>query len=246
MTPIDITKFEQIKASGDLPSPKGVALVIMQLSQRDDVSMAELARVIKTDPAFVGRLLKAANGVNLLGFGRRPVVSVQDALVVLGVPVVRTLALSFSLLSEYSKGACKNFDYRSYWSHSLACGLAMQVITARTRSAAAEETFSVGLLAQIGELALATLYPAAYSDILAQRQGVSSSDLAAAERASFAMDHCELSAAMLADWGIPKVYTDAVFAHETPDEGSCPEGSRQYLLAQSLALARHVADICLA
>jgi len=246
MTPIDITKFEQIKASGDLPSPKGVALVIMQLSQRDDVSMAELARVIKTDPAFVGRLLKAANGVNLLGFGRRPVVSVQDALVVLGVPVVRTLALSFSLLSEYSKGACKNFDYRSYWSHSLACGLAMQVITARTRSAAAEETFSVGLLAQIGELALATLYPVAYSDILAQRQGVSSSDLVAAERASFAMDHCELSAAMLADWGIPKVYTDAVFAHETPDEGSCPEGSRQYLLAQSLALARHIADICLA
>lgn len=151
MTPIDITKFEQIKASGDLPSPKGVALVIMQLSQRDDVSMAELARVIKTDPAFVGRLLKAANGVNSLGFGRRPVVSVQDALVVLGIPAVRTLALSFSLLSEYSNGACKNFDYRSYWSHSLACGLAMQVVTARTRSAAAEETFSVGLLARIGE-----------------------------------------------------------------------------------------------
>lgn len=245
MTPIDISKFEQLKASGDLPSPKGVALTIMHLSQRDDVSMAELGRVIKTDPAFVGRLLKAANGVNALGFGRRPVVSVQDALVVLGVPAVRTLALGFSLMSEYSKGSCKSFDYRSYWSYSLACALAVQAVTARTRAAAAEETFSVGLLARIGELALATLYPELYSDVLEQHPGLPSEDLVELERTAFAMDHRELSAAMLADWGIPKVYSDSVYSHEAPDDNVFPEGSRQYVLTQSLGLARHIAQICL-
>ena len=57
--PIDITKFEHLKASGDLPSPKGVALAIIRLIQQDDSSMGDLARIIKTDPAFVGRLIKA-------------------------------------------------------------------------------------------------------------------------------------------------------------------------------------------
>ena len=246
MTPIDISKFEQLKASGDLPSPRGVALSIMHLTQRDDVSMAELVRVIKTDPAFVGRLIKAANSLSALGYGRRPVVSVQDALMVLGVPAVRALALGFSLLSEYSAGACRSFDYREYWSNSLACGLAFQALSVRTHVAAPEETFSVGLLARVGELALATLYPAAYSSVIEHHNVMLAEDLVEIERAAFAMDHRELSAAMLADWGIPKAYADPVYAHEEPESRSFPEGSRLDVLTQSLALARRIAEVCLA
>ena len=80
--PIDMQRFEQLKAAGDLPSPRGVAIAIIRLTQSADVSMAELARVIKADPAFVGRLVKAANG--LVAENRRAVVSVQEALMVLG------------------------------------------------------------------------------------------------------------------------------------------------------------------
>lgn len=246
MTPIDITRFEQLKASGDLPAPTGVALAIMRLGHGDDATMVELASVIRSDSVLVGRLMKVANGISSPGFGRRPVVSVQEALMALGTPAVRALALSFSLVSEYSNGACPNFDYGSFWSYSLLCGLAMQAITARTRVAAAEEAFCVGLLARVGELALATLYPTAYSEILANRGSGSQCVRIATERATFGTDHRELSTAMLADWGIPKVFTEAVLAHETPDETALAEGSRQYIATQSLALARHIAEICLA
>lgn len=246
MTPIDISKFEQFKASGELPSPKGVALAIMQLTQRDDVSMSELERVLKTDPAFVGRLIKAANGVNALGYGRRPVVSVQDALMVLGIPAVRTLALSFSLLTDYAQGKCGSFDYRDYWSQSLATALAMQLVTARTRAAAPEETFSVGLLARIGELALATLYPEGYSCLLDESVHLPGEQRIAMEHAEFAMDHRELSAAMLADWGLPKAYTDPVYFHEGSTDGTFSDGSRRFVLTHSLSLARHIAQICVA
>ena len=57
---IDVTKFEQLKASGDLPSPKGVALAIIRLIQQEGSSMGDLARVIKTDPAFVGKIGRAS------------------------------------------------------------------------------------------------------------------------------------------------------------------------------------------
>ena len=156
----DPSKFEDLKASGRLPSPKGVAAAILRLSQRDDVTNADLTRLVKTDPAFAGRLIKAANSVNQAG--HRPLVAVGDAIMLLGVPAVRQLALGFSLVTTYRSGACKAFDYDAFWSRSLLTAIAMQILTMRTRAAAPEETFTSGLLSRVGCLALATLYPADY------------------------------------------------------------------------------------
>lgn len=244
MNPMDITKFEKLKASGNLPSPKGVALAIMRLTQKEDASMAELARIIKSDPAFVGRLIKAANSVN--ANPGRPVVSVQEALVVLGMPAVRNLALGFSLLSQYKNGTCKGFDYPKYWASSLACGIALQALTLHSRVAQAEEAFSVGLLARVGELALATLYPTEYADIMHDASAGEGTELARLETERLAMSHRELTAAMLADWGLPRIFCETVNVHELCDEALYREDSREYLLVQSLALSRLLADICVA
>jgi diguanylate cyclase (GGDEF)-like protein len=242
MSLMDIAKFEKLKASGNLPSPKGVALAIMRLTHREDASMAELARIVKSDPAFVGRLIKAANAID--ANPGRPVVSVQEALVVLGMPAVRNLALGFSLLSQYKRGACKGFDYPTYWSGSLACGIAAQALTLKVRLAQAEEAFSVGLLARIGELALATLYPVEYAEVLAAAAADAEAGLVRLETQRLAMNHRELAAAMLADWGLPKIFCQAVYEHETCDEAPYREGSREYLLVHTLALARRIAEIC--
>ncbi|MBX3678408.1 MAG: diguanylate cyclase [Rhodocyclaceae bacterium] len=242
MNPMDMSQFEKLKALGNLPSPKGVALAIMRLTQKEDASMAELARIIKPDPAFVGRLIKAANSVN--ANPGRPVVSVQEALVVLGMPAVRNLSLGFSLLSQHKEGACRGFDYPRFWASSLACGIALQALTLRTRAAQAEEAFSVGLLARVGELALATLYAGEYADVLRSASKSRQTGLVELERERFAIDHRYLTAAMLIDWGLPRIYCDSVRGHELCDEAIFPEDSREYLLQQSLGLARLIADIC--
>ena len=244
MSPIDISKFEQLKASGALPSPRGVALAILRLTQQENASMVELARIVKSDPAFAGRVIKAANSVN--ASPGRPVVAVPDALIVLGMPTVRNLALGFSLLSQYKQGACKTFDYQRFWSGSLACALALQALTLHTHAAQPEETFSVGLLARVGELALATMFPDQYSRVLQQTSEDRDGRLLDLEQRSFAMDHCELSAAMLSDWGLPRIFSDPVCRHENPDQSSFPEGSREYMVVQSLALSREIAATCLA
>lgn len=244
MTTLDKTRFEDLKASGDLPSPKGVALAIIRLTQRPDVSMAELARIIKSDPAFVGRLVKAANPGTCAG--RRPVASVADALTVLGLPAVRTLALGFSLLSVYRAGACRRFDYEGFWSGSLVSAIAMQALARQTRCAQPEEAFCLGLLARIGELALATLHPEDYSQVLGQISVECGQTLITLERDAFAMDHNELTAAMLADWGLPKVFCDAACHVEERGDSAFPEGSRPWLLVQALAISQHIAAICLA
>ena len=243
-TPIDLEKFEQLKATGVLPSPKGAAMAIIRLTRRDDVPLSDLAHAVKGDPAFVGRLIKAANSVQ--AGTRRPVASVNDALVVLGIPTVRALALGFSLLSENRSGRCKNFDYSRFWSLSLARAIALQALVMRTRLAAPEECFSVGLLSHIGELSLATLFPEEYSHLLADAKAESVEGRFARERESFAMTHAELSAAMLMDWGLPKAFIEPVHNHEQVEKAGIVEGSRPYGITWALALAHRIAEMCLA
>lgn len=238
---IDVRRFEKIKATGDLPSPRGVAIAVIRQAQSADASMADMARVIKGDPAFVGRLVKAANG--LVAENRRAVVSVQEALLVLGLPAVRTMALGFSLLSNYRQGACAAFDYERFWSSSMLMGLAMKLVSQRVRAMAADEAFSLGLLARIGELALATLYPAEYAGVLEEVQRHPSAHRSDLERQALAIDSRELSAAMLVDWGIPATLASAVQNFTEPDPGAAAPGSRDERLMYSLALAEAMATL---
>ncbi|WP_415258055.1 diguanylate cyclase [Thauera phenylacetica] len=242
--PIDMKRYAQLKAAGDLPSPRGVALAIIRLTQAPDVSLAELGRVIKGDPAFVGRLIKAANG--LVAENRRAIVSVQEALMVLGLPAVRTLALGFSLLSTYRKGTCQGFDYPRFWSSALLMAISMQALTQRVRVVAPDEAFSLGLLARVGELSLATLYPEAFSRLLAELKRDHGLQQVVLEDQAFAMNHRELGAAMLADWGVPDALVQPVRFHEQPELAGYGEESREAGIVQCLVLARAVAQLCLA
>ena len=102
-------QLEQLKLGGQLPSPRGVALAIMEISRRDNATLGEIARVVQTDPALSSRLIKLANAATQIS---RPVVSVQEAVVRQGMNTVRQLALGFSLVDLYRNGACRAFVYQ--------------------------------------------------------------------------------------------------------------------------------------
>jgi diguanylate cyclase (GGDEF)-like protein len=240
----ELKKFEQVKAMGELPSPKGVALTIIRLTQRDDVSAAQLENAIKTDPAFVGRLLKAANAAGRNG--GRPVVAISDALKVLGMGVVRNLALGFSLISGYRKGACEHFDFDRFWNRSVLTGLAYQEIVRQSGAVSPEEAFCCGLLADIGSLALATLHPKAYSELFRELGDNPDPELVRErEEALFVLAHDDLTAAMLTDWGLPRQLIEALYYRARPERSKFAAGSRGERLMSAAMLATQVADVCL-
>ena len=238
-----MTQLEQLKINMQLPSPKGVALAVLALSKRDDVSLGEIALTVQSDPALSGRLIRLANSA--VHFSR-PVVSVQEAVARQGVKAVCQLALGFSLLDQYRNGGCDAFDYQKYWSHSLLMGLAMQALGERVRVGDSSELFICGLLAQIGQLALATVYPQEYSAVLTDCQANPTQALASHERARLDSDHTELGTAMMSDWGIPKVYTQPLALYESPDQLGNAQNSRSNSLMMMLRLAHRLADIGLA
>lgn len=232
------TKAEQLRIAGQLPSPKGVALAIMEVCSRDDATLEEVARIVQTDPALSSRLLRKANAA---GQGGRAVASVKDAVMRLGMNTVRLLAMSFSLVDQHASGPCPAFDYGAFWSHSLLLGVSAQELCKVVRVTTPDDLFACGLLARIGELALATIYPQEYAGVLQQK--LSTEALLEAERQVLHTDHLEFTAVILEDCGIPKALAEPVVFHEQPEASGFREGSRPYQLLQLLVLARRMADL---
>ncbi len=201
-----------------------------------------MEKCIRTDPAFVARLIQVANA----GRGNqitRPVVAIKDAILVLGLPAIRNLALGFSLFDGNKTGQCRHFDFEQYWIRAVLLGNAFQIIVRETRSAPPEEAFCVGLLANIGSLALASVFPEAYGRLLEDQ----SSPLSVEEREiqALGLDHWEIGAELFRHWGLPDVYAQPVAKHQNKSLERLPIDSRSYRLGCALALAQTIADLIL-
>ena len=240
------SKFEELKASGRLPSPKGAAVQVLLLCQKEDVSNQEIAYAIQADPALSARMIKLANF--RVSHQIRAISSVVDAVAVLGVNAVGQAVLALSLVDSSGNMACKKFDYQDFWSHSLLTAIATQnfVSPRGGGSVAAEEVFVLGLLARVGSLALATAYPQEYAAILEKNASDADSRLVDIELAEFGFDHNLLSKEMLADWRMPKVFQTAVLHYEYPAQANFAEGCRDWRLLHLLHVADCLATLCLA
>jgi two-component system cell cycle response regulator len=238
------THIAESKAANEFPSPTGVALAVLDLCQREDTSTKEICKVIGADPALSGRLLKFANSPHV-GFSR-PVVAIEDAVILLGIRIVRHLTLSLSVLSNARSGKCENFDYQGFWGRSLATAIAAQILCSIDHlKFSPEEAFVCGLLARVGCLALASIYPDVYSEIITAAAQDCSVDLKTLERQNLCTDHTELSVALLQDWGLPQVYLSAVHDFENSNLSGLNRDTREYTLAKVLQLANHIGKMCI-
>ncbi|NWG31071.1 MAG: diguanylate cyclase [Rhodocyclaceae bacterium] len=240
---IDPLRYAELKASGRLPSPAGMTLALIEKLRRDDVKLTEISRLIQADPVLTGRLLKLANAAV---YARpRPVAAVTpEVLMMLGLPAVRNLVLAFALIDGHRSCQAQRFDCLAFWSCALAEACAAQAIAARLRVAPAAEMFTLGLIADIGRLALASWALQRYDAILDQAgRWPDATHLAEEEAAAFGFDHAELGSAMASEWGLPKLFQEAIRWHALP-ESLWPFGatSRTAQLTATLRLAHRLAE----
>lgn len=235
--------LDELKLSGALPSPTGVGLAILELTRGEDYSMGEITRVIQSDPALTGRILRIANSGSLAA--THPATTVAEAVMRLGVRSVRNVALGFTLVSANRSGACKGFDYEDYWAHSLAVAVTAQGIASALRTVPPADAFTCGLLSGIGTLALASIHPERYERMLERAASGSSSDLLLLEREVFDLDHCELAAALLRDWRLPEPFAYAVSAIERREASAEAPDPASRAMALIVRSATQLARLCL-
>ncbi len=244
MSQLSEHRFLEIKATGDLPSPTGVALNVLEQLQNREVSTDDITSTIQADPALAGRLIKLANSFNRGSNGSRPVVSLTETISRVGPGVARHITVGLSVLSTNMEGQCQGFDYHQFWSYSLAMGISTELFSEREKLFPRDEAFTVGLLSNIGRLGLANVYPDQYSKILEQHGEGPINELLVAEQKIFLTDHLEMAHAMMKDWGLPAVHYDAIPGMYDLDRLTSTN-PRTRSLAQYLNLSTRIATLCI-
>lgn len=194
-----------------MPSPPGVALRVLELTQHEDASLGDIADTISSDPALAAKLLKFANSP-MAGVAQS-VSSVHQAISLIGLRAVKLMALSFSLIANDDASACAGFDFDRFWSRSLARAVAAQVIARESRAHGAEEAFVAGLLSGIGQLAVATGAPADYARVLEQARQTDE-PLAVVERDTLGTTCPEVGDQLLRHWKLPDTLCEAAAASQ--------------------------------
>src|SRR5580765_3395312 len=155
--------LQRIKQCPSLPSLPSIAMQVLDLAQKSDVDIAEIARLISKDPALSGKILKTVNSA----FYQRSqnVSTISHALVILGLQSVKTLVLGFSLVTNLTKNKSRGFQHLAYWKRSIFAATAARSIAARAGLVQQEEAFLAALLMDIGMLVFDQVLGEAYGAV---------------------------------------------------------------------------------
>jgi diguanylate cyclase (GGDEF)-like protein len=206
---VELALKSRLERCSTLPTLPAVAIKVLDLCQRDDLDLTEIAKVIANDPALAAKMLKT---VNSPAFAlRQEVRTLSHAVALLGVNSVRTLVLSFSLLRDVRKG--QRAALNTYWKRSVLSGVAAREVAAALRFPFKEEAFLAALLQDIGMLALRQLGDPIYNDLV-EAAGYDHDRIAAGERACFECDHAEVGAWLIGRWRLPDRFrTSTIYSH---------------------------------
>ena len=203
----------RIRQCPSLPSLPTIALEVLDLAQREEVDIAEIARIISKDPALSSKILRT---VNSSFYGRSQSISqVSQALVILGLQSVKTLVLGFSLVSNLKKaGQGKGFKHLDYWRRSIYAATAGKTLAARLQMVQAEECFLAGLLQDLGMLVLDQVLQDEYGAVVAAAE--THRQLSAVERERLGMTHAQVTGLLAEQWKLPPVLAVPMQFHHEP------------------------------
>ena len=195
----------------NLPPFPAVAARVMQLLSQDGSGLKELTDVIRTDVAFSSELLTLANCA--LFATSAEIKTVLQAAALLGLNRVKGIAMTIGLRS-YLTDSMKMPALLASWRHSLACAIVCEDL-ASAAFMERDAAYLVGLLHDVGRLALAMIEPLKYRELMLEAEE-RATDVRARERELFGLDHCEAGRWMAEQWRLPQHFAEVAARHHEP------------------------------
>ena len=199
-----------------LPTPHAVAARLVELASGADETSApdELVRLISCDQALTARLLYLTGDAS----PERPRTA-QGAARLLKPQVVRSEVLSVNIGEVRSLEEAPRADLVEFWRHCLAVGIATEMLAEVLQLPLdPKESFTCGLLHDLGKLALWTLLPKSYARVLEAAEDLNGS-ITDHERNIIGVDHCVAGRRLAEYWGLHQVIQEVAWLHHHPLEG---------------------------
>lgn len=231
--------YARLKRCTNLPSPPPVGMRIVELGQDPETTFHQVAEVVGLDPALTAKILRMANSP--LYARQRKTENLRQAITLFGLNGTLTLALSFSIIGSSRSAQKSGLNHDLFWRRSLAAASCCQILGKHLDIASKEELFLIGLLQDIGMLALDAAVPDLYQGTAELQSNHYS--LQVMEREKLGTDHAEIGAWLLQQWHFPEHLQTLIKASHTPDHADTPDDRKA--MARVVAAASELADFCL-
>jgi HD-like signal output (HDOD) protein len=223
---------DMIHRMDDLPTLPNIISKVMKMIDNPYSNADHLTELISMDQSLTIKTLKLANSA-YYGFPRE-IVTVTEAVVVLGFLTVRNLILTSTLYNIFvNDGNDSEFDRKKYWRHSVATAICSRLIvsTVSPGQKEEEEAFTLGILHDIGKVFLDTNYHDEFINVIKENRRTKEKFFET-ERRLIGVEHGEIGALLIDKWNLPENFIDPIRFHHYPVQA--PDKFMTYVL--------HIAD----
>ncbi|MFT3694161.1 MAG: HDOD domain-containing protein [Kofleriaceae bacterium] len=199
---------EVVKAIDGLPTLPIVAMKIGEVIHSKNVSVNQIAELLRQDPSISAKLLRLVNSPY---FGIPGGVSdVARAIPFVGFNTLYQLVLGISVLEALNVPG----GARSLWMHSLTVATAARELAVELRCTDDGACFTAGLLHDMGKIALAKLSPERFAEAagLVEKEGIAQEE---AERRVGLAPHDRIGAHLAKQWRFPANLATPIEQHHS-------------------------------
>jgi len=211
---LDFSAHSLVRNEAQLVSYPDIYFRIKEVLDSPVSSARHIAEVVGKDPNLSMRLLRLVNS-SFYGLPY-PIESISRAVTIIGSRELTNLALAVSTMSIF-KGVPEEYvEMRSFWEHSLACGVIARILANLRRFPEEERFFLAGLFHDAGKLVLYRKKPRLMTAILgfSRYEKVSMFEV---EDRLLGFNHAYVGGLLLKEWNIPLTLQHLVQVHHSPD-----------------------------
>lgn len=223
--------LDTVGTGESLPTLPSIYTHLCSLIEKD-ADMKDIVAMVESDPVIAGKVLKMANSAYM---GVK-VGSVQQAVAYLGLGVLKDLVLTTSVFT-LSNAAGREIRTELSLLHKHAQSvnqIVSMLYQAVHNKRLPEEQASVGLLHDLGMIAMVKQFSTRYVDEIRSEQANCSLTFQDKEKEIFQISHAELGGYLLRWWQLPYPLVETALFHHEP--------LNPYVVNKNLLCLVHIAD----
>jgi len=186
-----------------LPILPPIVQRLNRMIEDEKTSIHQIADLIEKDQIITAKILRLANSA-FYGFPKK-VSTVQNALMLLGINIVKVLIITSSIFDIIYK------EDVNLWEHSIGVAACSKILAEKLELKEPQEVATAGLLHDLGKIVEKISFKEDYKKILELVQN--NKDPLKAEKEILGIDHAEIGSFLMRIWNIPDRLIEAVDAH---------------------------------
>jgi len=210
--------LERIGTKVVLPSSPEILTRITMMMEDPQVGIPEIGAEAGKDPGITSRLLRLANSAH---YGLSvPVVAPEQAVAVIGVRMLRNIALQTSVMQQYDELALElDCDLTAHWRHAALVASMAHDLGRRLGRAdlLPEEMYTSGLMHDVGKVVLLDSLREDYATLL-EAAARSRRECQELEESVLGFTHADVGAMLAERWNFPERMCRAIGEHHVPAE----------------------------